>query len=49
MKKQTQNLEERLLEYSVKIKKNVEQPPNWMFVFHSMLDVRCSSFKTPII
>jgi hypothetical protein len=29
--------------------KNVEQPPNWRFVFHSMLDVRCSSFKTPIV
>jgi len=41
MKKQTYDLEERLLEYSVRIIKVVECSLLRVF-FHSTLDVRCS-------
>jgi len=56
MKKQTYDLEERLLEFSVRIIKIVEQLPNTRVVnhikcllldlcfLHSMLDVQCSMF-----
>jgi len=47
MKKQTFDLEERLLEYSVRIIKIVVR--YWLFVFHSMLDVRCSMFDVHLL